>query len=99
VAKGQTGLSAVVTSGTVRLGTLNLVPGYNKFSFGGMTTGKIIVEVKNGSTKVVGGTGTKEVSLKANSMTNRAVAEQLALQVVKSASVCNYNYQVVGLTA
>lgn len=67
VAKGQNGLSAVVTSGTTRLGTFNLVQGYNKFSFGGMTTGKVTVEVKNGSGRVIGGTGPKEVGPKEKS--------------------------------
>ena len=62
MAKGQSGLSVVVTSGSTRLGTANLVPGFNKFTFGGMTTGKVTVEVRNGNGRVIGGTGPKEVT-------------------------------------
>lgn len=79
MAKGQNGLSAVVTSGVTRLGTFNLVEGYNKFSFGGMTTGKVTVEVKNGNGKVVGGTGPKEVGIKEKPVSNSLVANKCRL--------------------
>ncbi|KAF7562846.1 hypothetical protein G7046_g1262 [Stylonectria norvegica] len=78
VAKGQSGLSVVATSGSTQLGSADLVEGYNKFTFDGMTTGTVTVEVRSGSNKVIGGSG--------------------SIQVSNSASVCNYNYQVVGLS-
>ncbi|CAM1502598.1 Fc.00g073740.m01.CDS01 [Cosmosporella sp. VM-42] len=78
VASGQNGTSVIVTSGSTQLGTTELIPGYNKFSFRGMTAGQVTVEVRNGENKVIGGSGSIEVS--------------------DSASLCNYNYQVVGLS-
>lgn len=64
VASGQTGLSAVVTSGTTTLGTQTLVAGYNGFSFLGMTTGTVSVKVVDSAgTTVVSGTGPIDVSL------------------------------------
>lgn len=61
VAPNQIGLSAVVTSGSTQLGTVTLKPGYNQFSFVGMTTGAVRVEVRDGSNKIVGGSGPIEV--------------------------------------
>jgi hypothetical protein len=58
VAAGQTGLSSIVTSGTTTLGTQTLSPGFNGFSFLGMTTGNVSVEVVNSAgTTVISGTG------------------------------------------
>ncbi|OBT83372.1 hypothetical protein VE02_08364 [Pseudogymnoascus sp. 03VT05] len=79
VAPNQIGLTAVVTSGSTQLGTVTLKPGYNQFSFAGMTTGAVRVEVRDGSNKIVGGSG--------------------PIQVTNSAQLCNYNYQVVALSA
>lgn len=55
VAKGTTGLVAVVNVGTKELGKKTLVEGYNSFKFGGLTPGKVQVEVWSGSTMVAGG--------------------------------------------
>ncbi|KAH8599849.1 glycoside hydrolase [Bisporella sp. PMI_857] len=78
VAAGQTGLQAILTSGSTRLGTQNLVAGFNGFSFGGMTTGSVSVRVINSvGTTLVSGTG--------------------PIAVVSTATLCNYNFQVVGL--
>ena len=63
MAAGQTGLRAVITSGTFSLGTQNLVPGFNRLSFDGMTTGPVSVKVLDGSgATVVSGTGPLAVS-------------------------------------
>ncbi|PVH95597.1 glycoside hydrolase family 71 protein [Periconia macrospinosa] len=77
VAKGKTGLIAVVNNGGKELGKLALKEGYNKFKFDGMGAGKVQVEVWEGTTMVLGGYGPKEVKT--------------------SDSLCNYNFQVVGL--
>ncbi|RDL30183.1 Uncharacterized protein BP5553_10461 [Venustampulla echinocandica] len=58
VAAGQTGLKAVVTSGSATLGTQTLNPGFNGFSFPGMTTGTVSVKVVNSAgATVVSGSG------------------------------------------
>ncbi|KAF2876672.1 glycoside hydrolase [Massariosphaeria phaeospora] len=62
VAKGKTGLVAEIKSGGKQLGKLVLVEGYNKFKFTGLTTGKVTLEVWEGSTMVAGGYGALEVS-------------------------------------
>lgn len=63
VAAGQTGLSAVVTSGTKTLGTQALNAGFNSFSFLGMTTGTVSVKVVSSvGASVVAGSGKIAVS-------------------------------------
>jgi len=63
VASGQTGLKAIVTSGSTTLGTQTLIAGYNSFSFLGMTTGVVSVKVVNAAgTTIVSGTGPIAVS-------------------------------------
>jgi glucan endo-1,3-alpha-glucosidase len=76
VAKGQTGLVAVVNNGDKELGKFELVEGYNKFKALGLGAGKVQVEVWDGETMVGGGYG--------------------PMEVVTEASLCNYNFQVVG---
>lgn len=61
VAKGKTNLVAVVNVGSKELGKQTLVEGYNKFKFTGLTTGKVQLEVWDGSTMVGGGYGKLEV--------------------------------------
>lgn len=61
VAKGKTGLTAVVNNGDKELGKVKLVEGYNKFKVTGLGAGKVQVEVWDGSTMVGGGYGPKEV--------------------------------------
>jgi glucan endo-1,3-alpha-glucosidase len=64
VAAGQSGLKAVVTSGSTTLGTQTLVPGFNGFSFPGMTTGTVSVKVVNSAgATVISGSGPIAVSL------------------------------------
>ncbi|KAF2478386.1 uncharacterized protein BDR25DRAFT_365626 [Lindgomyces ingoldianus] len=62
VARGQSNLVGVVNVGQTELGKLNLVEGYNKFKFGGLTAGKVTVEVWDGSTMIGGGYAPIEVS-------------------------------------
>lgn len=95
VAAGQTGLKAIVTSGSTTLGTQTLSPGFNGFSFLGMTTGSVSVEVVNsaGST-VISGTGPIAVSHFNCLALNRLL---ISFEVVSTSSLCNYNFQVVGL--
>jgi glucan endo-1,3-alpha-glucosidase len=63
VAAGQTGLKAIVISGSTTLGTQTLVPGFNGFSFLGMTTGNVSVSVVNSAgATVISGTGPITVS-------------------------------------
>jgi len=58
VAKGNTGFTAVITSGSTQLGTQGLTEGYNGFSFEGLTTGTVVVSVKDSTgNTVVQGTG------------------------------------------
>lgn len=78
VAKGQTGLVAVVKTGDKELGKVDLVEGYNRFKVLGLGAGKVQVEVWAGETMVGGGYGRLEVS--------------------EEASLCNYNFQVVGFS-
>ncbi|KAK7398174.1 hypothetical protein QQX98_012457 [Neonectria punicea] len=79
VAEGQTGLTVSALSGSAQLGTKDLVPGFNRFTFTDMTTGTVSVRVLSG---------------------DGVLAERPGpLQVLGSSSVCNYNYQVVGLSA
>ena len=62
VAEGQSGLTATVTSGSTHLGTAALTPGFNQFSFDGLTTGAVSVAVSDSSGQtVVSGTGLVEV--------------------------------------
>lgn len=63
VAKGQKNLVAVVNVGSKELGKQKLVEGYNKFKFGGMPTGKVQLEVWDGSTMVGGAYGKIEVCM------------------------------------
>jgi hypothetical protein len=62
VAKGKTGLVAVVNNGDKELGKITLVEGYNKFKFTGLGAGKVQLEVWDGSTLVGGGYGPKPVA-------------------------------------
>lgn len=63
VASGQTGLKAIVTSGSTTLGTQTLAPGFNGFSFLGMTTGTVSVKVVNAAgTTIISGSGPIPVS-------------------------------------
>lgn len=63
VAAGQSGLKAVVTSGSTTLGTQALTPGFNGFSFLGMTTGTVSVKVVNSAgTTIISGSGPIAVS-------------------------------------
>lgn len=72
VAAGQTGLKAIVTSGSTTLGTQTLSSGFNGFSFLGMTTGTVSVTVVNSAgTTVISGTGPIAVSRFIPSGTNR----------------------------
>lgn len=61
VAKGKKNLVAVVNVGSKELGKQTLVEGYNKFKFTGLTSGKVQLEVWDGSTMVGGGYGKIEV--------------------------------------
>jgi glucan endo-1,3-alpha-glucosidase len=65
VKSGKTGLVAVVNVGGKELGKMNLVPGFNRFKYTGMGTGKVEVEVWEGSTLVMGGYGALEVQRQA----------------------------------
>ncbi|KAF2680044.1 glycoside hydrolase family 71 protein [Lentithecium fluviatile CBS 122367] len=65
VAKGQTGLVAVVNNGDKELGKVELVEGYNRFKVEGLGAGKVQVEVWDGETMVGGGYGLEEVSTSA----------------------------------
>ncbi len=47
--------------GTKELKRASLVPGYNAFSFSGMTAGKVRVDVVRGTTRILTGSGPKEV--------------------------------------
>jgi glucan endo-1,3-alpha-glucosidase len=62
VAKGKTGLVAVVNNGEKELGKTTLVEGFNKFKFEGLSTGKVQLEIWDGSNLVVGGYAPMEVS-------------------------------------
>ena len=63
VAAGQSGLKAVVTSGSTTLGTQALSPGFNGFSFLGMTTGTVSVQVVNSAgNTIISGSGPIAVS-------------------------------------
>jgi len=61
VPKDKTNLVAVVNVGTKELNKTKLVPGYNSFKFTGLTTGKVQLEVWDGSTLVAGGYAPIEV--------------------------------------
>jgi glucan endo-1,3-alpha-glucosidase len=81
-------------SGSTTLGTQSLVPGFNGFSFLGMTTGTVSVKVINSDgTTVISGTGSIAVSRRVQS------AKRITdwVKVVSTAALCNYNFQVVGL--
>jgi hypothetical protein len=94
VKMGHTNLVAVVNVGSKQLGKQKLVEGYNKFKFTGLTTGKVQLEVWDGSTMVGGGYGKFEVYIQ------RAfpIVDTDVQQVVDKAPLCNYNFQVVGLS-
>jgi hypothetical protein len=100
VAKEQTGLVGVVNSGSgsKELGKINLVEGYNAFKFDGLTAGKVTVEVWDGSTMVGGGYGPLEASATFHHLSQEASNEMHTdiFKVASSASICNYNFQVVG---
>ncbi|OAK98393.1 hypothetical protein IQ06DRAFT_253765 [Phaeosphaeriaceae sp. SRC1lsM3a] len=59
--KGKKGLVAVVNVGGKELNKMTLEPGFNKFKFTGMGTGKVQLEVWDGSTMVGGGYAPIEV--------------------------------------
>jgi glucan endo-1,3-alpha-glucosidase len=65
VASGKNGLVAVVNVGGKELGKMDLVPGFNRFKFTGMGTGKVDVQVWEGDLMVVGGYGALEVQRQA----------------------------------
>lgn len=94
VAASQTGLKAVVMSGSTTLGTQTLTPGFNGFSFLGMTVGTVSVKVVNSAgTTVISGSGPVAVS----HMAQNAKSNANWVKVVRTAPLCNYNFQVVGL--
>jgi glucan endo-1,3-alpha-glucosidase len=66
VASGNKGLVAVVNVNGALLNTLNLNEGYNSFKFLGMGTGKVQLEVWDGSTMIGGGYATLPVVNKAD---------------------------------
>ncbi|KAJ4299977.1 hypothetical protein N0V90_005225 [Kalmusia sp. IMI 367209] len=78
VAKGRTGLVAVVINDDKELDRVELSEGYNKFKLGGLGAGKVRIEVVDGSTVIASASGPLEVST--------------------SATLCNYNLQVVGFS-
>lgn len=55
VQAGKSNLVAVVRSGTKELTHVKLNPGYNKFKLPGLVTGKVQLEVWDGSTMIGGG--------------------------------------------
>jgi hypothetical protein len=59
--KGKKNLIAVTSVGSKELDKHNLVEGYNKFKFSSMTTGKVKLEVWDGSTMIGGGYGKLEM--------------------------------------
>ncbi|KAH5607577.1 hypothetical protein HBI26_043990 [Parastagonospora nodorum] len=61
VPQDVTNLVSVVNVGGKELGKTALVPGFNKFKYTGMGTGKVQLEVWEGSTMVAGGYGAIEV--------------------------------------
>ncbi|KAF1943060.1 hypothetical protein EJ02DRAFT_511303 [Clathrospora elynae] len=61
VPKSKTGLVAVASIGSKELNSTKLQPGYNSFKFMGLTTGKVQVEVWDGSTMIGGGYAPNEV--------------------------------------
>ena len=66
VAKGKTGLIAVVNNGDKELGKKTLVEGFNKFKVNGLGAGKVQVEVWDGTTMIGGGYGKLEVATSSN---------------------------------
>jgi glucan endo-1,3-alpha-glucosidase len=75
--KATNKLVAVVNVNGNKLNQTDLKPGFNRFKFTGMGTGKVDLQVWDGSTMVMGGYAN--------------------LEVKKTAELCNYNFQVVGL--
>jgi glucan endo-1,3-alpha-glucosidase len=65
VPKGKTNLVSVVNVDGKQLGKTDLVPGYNNFKYTGMGTGKVQLEVWDGSTLVMGGYGSIAVTKQA----------------------------------
>jgi len=61
VPAGVTRLVSVVNVGGMELGKTALVPGFNRFKYTVMGTGKVQLEVWDGSTMVAGGYGAIEV--------------------------------------
>ena len=96
--KGQTGLTVTVTSGNTQLGQASLVEGFNKFSFSGLTTGSVNVKVQQGTSIIIAGTGPISVSSDPCPINHARSYTQLH-QVTSSSSLCNFNFQVVGLAA
>jgi glucan endo-1,3-alpha-glucosidase len=78
VAWAYTGLVAVVNSGGREIGKMTLQPGYNSFKFANMGTGKVQLEIWDGTRIAAGGSG--------------------QLEVKSSGPLCNWNFQVVGLS-
>ncbi|KAL1597261.1 hypothetical protein SLS60_008845 [Paraconiothyrium brasiliense] len=66
VAKGSTGLVAVVNNGDKELGKVTLNEGYNKFKFDNLGAGKVQLEVWDGSTMVAGGYSNQSVQTSAD---------------------------------
>ncbi|KAJ4303240.1 hypothetical protein N0V90_002133 [Kalmusia sp. IMI 367209] len=62
VAKGNTGLVAVVNNGDKELGQIMLNEGFNKFKFDQLGAGKVQLEVWDGSTMIGGGYSNQEVA-------------------------------------
>ncbi|ORY10189.1 glycoside hydrolase [Clohesyomyces aquaticus] len=62
VEKGRSGLMAVVNVGGNELGKMTLVEGFNRFKFTGLTTGKVQLEVWDGSNMIGGGYAPIEVA-------------------------------------
>lgn len=55
--KGKTSLVSVVNVDGKQFGKTSLMPGYNDFKYTGMGTGKVQLEIWDGSTLVMGGYG------------------------------------------
>jgi glucan endo-1,3-alpha-glucosidase len=65
VPKGKTNLVSVVNVGGKELGKTNLKPGFNRFKYTGMGTGKVDLQVWDGSTMIMGGYAALEVTRQA----------------------------------
>ena len=101
VAPGQTGLSVTITSGATILGTQAVNPGYNSFSVFNLTTGTVVVQVVDtGSPNTVVISGKGPIDVRLTAVLHRS-CDRLCTNILKvtdSAPLCNYNFQVVGLS-